>query len=416
MKNFLKLESDIPTTPYPLNEYMVLGSDQNCSLQLLYRNIEDRHCVIQKKGESFVIRDLRSKTGTYINNVSVLEAPLKEGDLLKLGDCSLRFISDTQAEPKGLSSKNAHWGLQLQKVQNISKSEFPVLLTGASGTGKEIMANQIHQGSDRKNGPFVSVNCSALTETLIESELFGHVKGSFTGAIRDRKGAFETARNGTLFLDEIGDLPLNVQAKLLRALENNEVRAVGSDVSIKTNARIIAATHHDLKRKIIEKEFRADLYYRLDVVQIKIPRLCERLEDFEDILNDLTKNTFVRFTEKAIDLLKSHLWPGNIRELKNAVSRASVIFPNQVIEHFQISNFVDIISNNSMDTNFEIEQRAIKQGHIREAEKQMILHQLKLNRGNQRKTARDLGMPKSTLHDKIRFYGFNIKDILDDLI
>jgi DNA-binding NtrC family response regulator len=325
-------------------------------------------------------------------------------------------MSDTPPINKGLSSKNISWNQQLQKVKSISRSEYPVLLTGASGCGKEIMAKKIHENSNRSDGPFVSVNCSALTETLIESELFGHVKGSFTGAIKDRKGAFESARNGTLFLDEIGDLPLNVQAKLLRALENNEVRAVGSDVSITTNARIIAATHHDLKRKILEKEFRADLFYRLDVVQIKIPRLCERLEDFEDILNDLTKNTFVRFSDKAIEILKSHLWPGNIRELKNTVSRASVNFPNQVVEHFQVGSLVDIISNNVLDPNYEIEQRTIKQGHFREAEKQMILHHLKLNRGNQRKSAKDLGMPKSTLHDKIRYYGINIRDLLADLV
>ncbi len=193
-----------------------------------------------------------------------------------------------------------------KNLGNVAKTDFPVLILGPSGTGKDVIAQALHQTSDRQ-GPFLSVNCSALSETLIESELFGHVKGSFTGAVNDRKGAFEAARGGTLFLDEIGDLSYNLQAKLLRALENGEIRAVGADRNTQTDVRIIAATHQNLGEKIREGSFRSDLYYRLNVVTVTPPALNLRMEDFEGLLYGFARSMRVRFSHGAIVSLKNIL-------------------------------------------------------------------------------------------------------------
>lgn len=305
-----------------------------------------------------------------------------------------------------LQSRNLFWNAELQTLTDISKTDFPVLLLGPSGTGKDVLAQAIHRASPRENAPFISVNCSALTETLIESELFGHVKGAFTGALADRKGAFESARNGTLFLDEIGDLPFALQAKLLRALENSEIRPVGSDKVIKTDVRIIAATHQNLSQKIQDGQFRSDLFFRLNVVSVYTPPLKDRIEDFEDLLNVFAKQMRVRFSYDAIQKLKMHSWPGNIRELRNLVFRASAVFPQQQID---IHRAERLLRNSATCTPNIEESQHPRMSVIKEVEKQIILKKLQENRGNQRRTAQELGMPKSTLNDRLRQYNINAR-------
>jgi DNA-binding NtrC family response regulator len=307
-----------------------------------------------------------------------------------------------------MKSKNPQWHAELQSLSGVSQSEFSVLLLGPSGSGKDIIAQAIHKNSPRQACAFVSVNCSALTESLIESELFGHVKGSFTGALNDRKGAFESARFGTLFLDEIGDLSYNLQAKLLRALENNEIRPVGSDKIVKTNVRIIAATHQNLDQKIQAGEFRSDLYYRLNVVSIFTPSLKDRIEDFEEILYSFAKEMRVRFSYDAIQRLKAHSWPGNIRELRNLVARASALYTHRQID---LEKAERLLGGSSFHPNPLREAVATGQvSVIKEVERQIILKKLETNRGNQRKTAHELGMPKSTLNDRLRQYNINLGD------
>jgi DNA-binding NtrC family response regulator len=315
-------------------------------------------------------------------------------------------IQSTPAFP--MNSRNPQWNAELQSLQGVSESEFSVLLLGPSGTGKDVIAQAIHKCSPRRACAFVSVNCSALTESLIESELFGHVKGSFTGAMSDRKGAFETARFGTLFLDEIGDLSYNLQAKLLRALENNEIRPVGSDRVVKTNVRIIAATHQNLDQKIQAGEFRADLFYRLNVVSIYTPSLRERIEDFEDLIYTFAKEMRVRFSYDAIQRLKAHSWPGNVRELKNLVARASALFTHRQID---LEKAERLLTGSSFHPQAQKEPATGAQlSVIKEVERQIILKKLQNNKGNQRKTAHELGMPKSTLNDRLRQYNINVKD------
>ncbi|MBC7371374.1 MAG: sigma-54-dependent Fis family transcriptional regulator [Bdellovibrionaceae bacterium] len=306
-----------------------------------------------------------------------------------------------------MNSRNADWNLELEGLFGVAQTEFPVLLLGPSGTGKDVVAQALHKHSGRCYAPFVSVNCSALTETLIESELFGHVRGSFTGAMNDRKGAFESARGGTLFLDEIGDLSYNLQAKLLRALENSEIRPVGSDRIVKTNVRIIAATHQNLVSKIQEGQFRSDLFFRLNVVSVQTPALKDRIEDFDDLIYTFAKQMRVRFSFDAIQRLKGHSWPGNIRELKNLVSRASALFPSQQIDIDKADRLLrSSINLATIEDKSERKQVSV----LKEVERQIIIRKLEANGGNQKRTALDLGMPKSTLNDRLRQYNINARD------
>lgn len=387
-----------------LQDFSTLGKDSNCQLQVLGLDVSDRHARIEKKDQSYLIRDLRSTTGTFVNDARVMEAFLSDGDVIRLGDQEFLFLTQEQTtNPFPITSRNEVWNEELQALSNVSQTEFPVLILGPSGTGKDVIAHALHEQSNRSQGPFVSVNCSALSETLIESELFGHIKGSFTGAINDRKGAFEAARGGTLFLDEIGDLSYGLQAKLLRALENNEIRPVGADRNVRTDVRIIAATHQNLAQKIREGLFRSDLYFRLNVVTIAPPALALRMEDFEELLYSFAKKMRVRFSHGAIVRLKKHPWPGNIRELKNLVSRAAALYPRTHITESHIEKLLD-------KTLLEKSEERVTNDIpvIKEIEKQMIIKRLEANRGNQRRTAQDLGMPKSTLHDRLKYYNIDL--------
>jgi DNA-binding NtrC family response regulator len=394
-----------------LGDFLTVGRDPDNHVVLNDEFTSTRHMRIERKPNGFLLRDLRSRNGTLINGTRVFEAMLNEGDRVRVGVTEMQF-SSTKSEcfDSELTSKSSAWNAQLLRLPNIAQSSFPVLLTGPSGAGKDILAQAIHRHSARKRGPFVSVNCSALSESLVESELFGHVKGSFTGATGDRKGAFEAARGGTLFLDEIGDLPLELQPKLLRALENNQIRAVGSDRSTETDVRIIAATHHDLKKLVFEERFRSDLYFRLHVVQIQTPALKERKEDFEDLLYNFARSLRVRFSFAAVQRLKAHDWPGNIRELKNAVARARAFWGAEEITEDMAAQLIDRMP----DAAGSLPEEAFKPSRsvIKEIELEMIKSRLIANRGNQRKTAADLGMPKSTLHDRIRTYEIDIEKLV----
>lgn len=395
-----------------LTNLTILGSDNHC--QIVSPTADGRHARIEKQHQIYIIRDLRSQAGTYVNNQRVSEAPLSEGDVLRIGDDEYKFsfheYHEVEEQQFDLKSRNEDWNTQLQRMGNAAKTQFPVLILGQSGTGKEVLAHAIHKSSSRSRGPFVSVNCSALTETLIESELFGHIKGSFTGALNDRKGAFEAARGGTLFLDEIGDLPIHLQAKLLRALENDEIRPVGSDSNVKTDVRILAATHQNLREKIKNGQFRADLYYRLNVICIESPSLKSRIEDFEDLLYTFAKQFRVRFSFGAIEELKKHQWPGNIRELKNTVARASAQFPKNTIEAQHVKFIIDAVSFEDFMTVQPLQiEKSTPHSMLKEMEKQMIVKKLAANYGNQRATASDLGIPKSTLHDRLRTYNIDPK-------
>lgn len=392
---------------FEVKDFLVLGRDPNCQIRLDTPTSSPRHCRIEKRGKDYFIRDLMSETGTFVNSTQVLEAKLRDHDQISVGGEIFDFWPEkliTDSSPFPLQSKNQKWQKELELLGPAAKTNFPVLLLGPTGTGKDVLANAIHKASKREQDKFISVNCSALTETLVESELFGHVKGSFTGAINDRKGAFETARGGTLFLDEIGDLPLSMQAKLLRALENNEIRPVGSDRTVTTDVRIIAATHQNLASKMSAGSFRTDLYYRINVLTINVPALSERMEDFDVLLGDFVREQRVRLNVEAIQKLRKHKWHGNIRELKNTISRASARYPGQYIGLPELENILEADpSTPELDPLLTPRPMPL----IKEMEKEMIIKRLTVNRGNQRRTAAELGLPKSTLSDRLRYYGID---------
>ena len=224
-------------------------------------------------------------------------------------------------------------------INKVAGTEARVLITGENGTGKEVVARLLHEQSNRASGPMVEVNCAAIPSELIESELFGHKKGSFTGAVKDRAGKFEQANGGTLFLDEIGDLSLAAQAKVLRALQENEVTRVGSDKTTKVNVRVLAATNKDLPKEIEAGNFREDLFHRLNVIPIRVPALRERLEDIPSLTEYFTKQICFeqgwkekRFSKKAIAELQKHDWPGNIRELRNVIERLIILAGDEITD------------------------------------------------------------------------------------
>jgi len=225
-------------------------------------------------------------------------------------------------------------------IEKVAPTEARVLITGENGTGKELVAHWLHQKSERSKNPMIEVNCAAIPSELIESELFGHVKGSFTGANKDRAGKFEAANGGTIFLDEIGDMSLSAQAKVLRALQENKVSRVGSDKDIKVDVRVIAATNKNLKREIAKGRFREDLYHRLAVILINVPALNERVDDIPLLVNHFSEiiaaqqgNAVRSFTSGAIDLLKAYKWTGNIRELRNVVERLTILGEEVISEN-----------------------------------------------------------------------------------
>ena len=226
-----------------------------------------------------------------------------------------------------------------QMIDKVAASDARVLITGPNGAGKELVAHAIHSQSERSKGPIVEVNCAAIPSELIESELFGHIKGSFTGAIKDKSGKFEQANEGTIFLDEIGDMSLIAQAKVLRALQENKVSPVGSDKEIKVNVRVLAATNKDMKKEIAEGRFREDLYHRISVIEIYVPPLDERKEDipllvehFAKLIADEQGNTSKKFSKEAIKKLQSFSWTGNIRELRTVVERLIILGGNPISE------------------------------------------------------------------------------------
>ncbi len=224
-------------------------------------------------------------------------------------------------------------------IDKVAPTEARVLITGPNGTGKELVAHQLHEKSERANCPLIEVNCAAIPSELIESELFGHVKGAFTSAVKDRAGKFESAEGGTIFLDEIGDMSLSAQAKVLRALQENMIQRVGADKDIKVNVRVVAATNKDLKTEIAEGRFREDLYHRLAVILIKVPALNERRDDIALLIHHFSEkiaseqgNAQKQFSKEAIDLLKAYDWTGNIRELRNVVERLIILGGTEISE------------------------------------------------------------------------------------
>jgi two-component system response regulator GlrR len=378
------------------------------------------------------IKDLESTNGTRVNGVRIKEAVLEDGQTVHAGTVALTFKlgRDTVKEPvsertelHGAVGQSPSMRAVFSRIERAGKTDATVLVTGETGTGKEVTAWAIYEASKRKGKPFVVVDCGAIAHNLIESELFGHEKGAFTGAVQRRIGAFERADGGTIFLDEIGELELDLQPKLLRVLERREITRVGGEKTIPVDVRIIAATNRDLRAMVARGAFREDLYYRLAVVALELPPLRERREDLplliEKFLADIGA-TSAELPPGAMDRFVEHPWPGNCRELKNAVERAVVlgetrflsstgktdegkpVLPAEVATEDQPPHFHIALERPYKDQKADV-VAAFEEAYVRAL---MLAHH-----GNVSAAARQAGIDRMSLHKILMRYGLDAREL-----
>jgi two-component system response regulator HydG len=312
----------------------------------------------------------------------------------------------------GLVGRNPRMQRVYDLVRTVSGAESAVLLTGESGTGKESVAHAIHRRSPRAEGPFVAVSCTAFVEGMLESELFGHEAGAFSGAQKERAGAFRRAEGGTLFLDEIGDLPLSTQVRLLRVIQQREVQPIGSDRGVAVDVRLVAATHHDLAELVREGKFREDLFFRLNVIPIQVPALRERPDDIPHLAQHFLERFAARsarstrpprgFTERAVTAMERYPWPGNVRELENAVERAVVLASEDVIDLHDLPTELRG-SGGSIDGSYQLNTLRLS-----EVEEIVVRRVLTKTGWNIKRSAETLGITRATLYSKIRKYGMAV--------
>jgi DNA-binding NtrC family response regulator len=354
----------------------------------------------------------QSRNGTTLNGRRIREAPLKSGDKIGLAGLSIVFASDgawtdgeTQArkpgQPRpsfcGMLGQSEVMKRVFERIEKAAPTNATVLILGETGSGKELAARAIHERSARARHPFIPLNCGAISPQLIESELFGHERGAFTGALNRHHGAFEQAEGGTLFLDEIGELPLELQPKLLRVLEDRRFRRVGGVQEVEADVRVVAATHRALADKVKEGRFREDLYFRLFAVPVPLPPLRERRGDipelaeyFAEVLQAGTPGLMKKLSPEAVEKVSEHYWRGNVRELKNVLMRSLLFAPGMAI--------------GPDDILFLATEEPPAQPCLKAAEREAIVRALRQNDWNKKRTAEALGIAKSTLFQKIRDY------------
>jgi two-component system response regulator HydG len=324
----------------------------------------------------------------------------------------LRESLGKQFDRRNIIGKSSTMLTLLETVAQVAPSEAIVLISGESGTGKELIAGALHFNSLRKTGPFVKINCAAITETLLESELFGHEKGAFTGADRRKEGRFSQAHGGTLFLDEVSEMSLMMQVKLLRALQEREFNRVGGETTIQVDVRVIAATNKNLMEQINEGAFREDLYYRLNVVELHVPPLRKRKQDiplltrhFLEMFADKNRKAIKGFTPKAMDNLIRYDWPGNVRELMNAVERGVVLARSNYLGVEDFPFMKDSLLQNDQDSANPVGLAMSGDMSLEDVEKAAILNTMEAAGGNKSEAARRLGITRKTLHKKLKAYG-----------
>lgn len=370
-----------------------------------YSSIEIAVEAIKKGAYDYLTKPLDFDKLRLILQRAVEHVQLKEENRL------LRESLGRHFDDRKIIGRSPNMKSLLETVAQVAPTEATVLINGESGTGKEQIAGAIHYNSPRKDKPFIKINCAAITETLLESELFGHEKGAFTGADRRKDGKFIQASGGSLFLDEIGEMPLAMQAKLLRVLQEKELTRVGGEAVIKVDVRLITATNRNLSELVKNGGFREDLYYRLNVVMLNIPPLRDRRDDipllaqhFLETFSDKNRKQLKGFTPDAMDFLMKQEWPGNVRELMNAIERGVVLCRNQYLSQTDLSanTFTTHVQPESRQDEAKSENTIIP---LEEVEKEAILNALEATGGNKSDTARQLGITRRTLHQKLKKYG-----------
>lgn len=389
---------------------VVIGSSPSCDLVLSDRTVSRRHATALLENGQVVVRDLGSTNGSFTYGTRFSEIVVGFGSEITLGKTVLKFLPQEETL-KPVESDEEHFGSLLGcdakmrrlfgLLRDISPTDSTVLIQGETGTGKELVAEEIHRHSKRGDGPFVVFDCGAVPRDLIESLLFGHVKGAFTSAVSDRQGAFAEAHGGTIFLDEIGELSLDLQPSLLRALDKRAVRPVGGNAYRQVDVRVIAATNRDLREEVARKMFREDLYFRLAVIRVQLPSLRERERDIElltqSFIEQFCAGRSLSLPPAELARLKSYTWPGNVRELRNVIERACVLAKGdtlsleelgdavshsvppvirsslpfkeakgQLVEHFEREYIVDLMKRHRMNLSAASREAQIDRKHLRE--------------------------------------------------
>jgi len=406
-----------------------VGKAPENDLVLADETVSRVHFEIMRDAKGYLVRDMKSTNGTFLDGAEVKEAYLRAGSVIAAGACELKF-TPFEERIEILPSEKEQLGEMVGRspamreifglVERIAPTDATVLIEGETGTGKDMIARTLHQLSPRSGAPFIVVDCGAVAGTLIESELFGHEKGAFTGAVTARQGAFELASGGTVFLDELGELSLDLQPKLLRVLEQRELRRVGGTKTIKVDLRVIAATRKDLRSEVEKGKFREDLYFRLNVVPITAPALRERREDIPLLIDAMLGKLApdgATLTEQTRVALMAHDWPGNVRELRNVIERAlalgadpgMLVAPLGPQENSRGAQLRDGIE-------FEpgVSFRDTKEKWNELFERRYLAWLLKRAEGNISKAARDADMDRKYLHKLLRKYGITGESADDD--
>jgi DNA-binding NtrC family response regulator len=372
--------------------------DTNVIIMTGFGSIESAIEAMKQGAYDYVTKPVKSDEIALTTQKAVREASLRREVV------SLRRAVEKEYSFNQILGKSKPMQAVFELIRRITPSPSSVLITGESGTGKELVARAVHYNSPRAQGPFIPVNCAAIPENLLESEMFGHMKGSFTDAKADRKGLFEEAQGGTLFLDEISELPLSLQAKLLRVLQEKEIRRVGGTRSIPVDARVIAATNLDLAGEVKAKRFREDLYYRMNVIEVHMPALRERTEDipllamhFIKKYAEPMKKPVAGLTEGALALLMDYAWPGNVRELENVIERGVTLTRGEKIGS---EDLPQAVRGDSGDRHM-IEEAAEKTRTLSEVERAYILRVMEKTAGNKYQAAQVLGIDRKTLYRKL---------------
>ena len=400
-----------------------IGKEKDNDLVLGDDTVSRHHCEIVRAPDGLHVRDLDSTNGTKIDGTRVQQAMLQIGNVLKVGEVEIAFRPATQKIdllPSSATSFGAAIGQSLAMrtifgvLERIAPTEATVLLEGETGTGKDVLARAIAGASSRAQKPFLVVDCGAVTYSLIESELFGHERGAFTGAVSTRQGAFELADGGTVFLDEIGELPLDVQPKLLRVLETREFRRVGGNKTLATNVRVVAATKRDLQREVAIGKFREDLYFRLAVVPVTVPPLRARRDDIPALVTHIIKEATQRagaapltVSDETMQSLAGHEWPGNVRELRNVLERS--IYMAQAVGSSEVSVVTLPTTQAATESAFSFDPaqsyRETRAKYDAEFEKRYVKWLLARHHGNISAAAREAKMDRKHLHDMAKKHG-----------
>ncbi|MFQ5543088.1 MAG: sigma 54-interacting transcriptional regulator [Nitrospiria bacterium] len=393
----------------PLRKGLIrVGRSVRADFVLSDKTISNLHLEIETSASGPNIRDMGSTNGTCVNGQKIQSLILDLGSEIQIGETILKIFLEegtlpVPSFPRRLIGQSPKIEEIYRLIKKGSKGDIAILIQGETGTGKELVAQEIHRLSRRQEGPFITVDCSAIPRDLIESELFGHEKGSFTGATAQRRGAFELADGGTIFLDEVGELPLDLQPKLLRVLEEKQYKRIGGSERFISDFRIITATNRWLDQEVLQGNFRQDLFFRLYIFPIFIPTLRERRADIPLLVEHFLKGKWVTLPQEVLDLLMVHPWPGNVRELRNVMERAVVMMEGTTLKAEDLL-FLSSEGKGSPPMFRGKNEHLQEAGSLEEIEEQVIKRTLEEHGGDKKAVARILGIALSTLYEKLRRY------------